>query len=425
MTGVGLYIVVVAGASEKVGKSTIANNLAVYLKALKEDLPVTIFSLGKENDLDRMFSLGNQQAGSLADLYAAGSLEGVSAVGQFGVDYLSSKGSLPAVDDPSQLRQIFSQDGRDGIVIIDSGKSDTPLWRSAIWAADLVLSPVGEHRSVKRLSHLRRSLIEGGGTAEMLWLLPSYIGGEAATSNQVDAQQLLRLAADEWGCQVLAQELSEDQRVRLQATGKGQSVLTRLPGSYVHEELRQLAEFVLQKFQQGPSVECRTRRMLDDGLLPKRARRVDPACPLCGKLAVGTRAHYLEALPQRYRCLLHADCLAVLLEGTSLQNFFPFAGQLMIRTGIEGRGLRGEIRLLLMGPTDEFVEQQQFVPDPNSGWQVLLRTVTGRDLNEQEPGLLAVSVEGGAVALLTPNRHSLYLKRRRRAFQQLHRGEDF
>ncbi|HKJ04169.1 MAG TPA: hypothetical protein VJ974_01120 [Geopsychrobacteraceae bacterium] len=421
MNGAGLFVVVVAGTAEKVGKSTIANNLAVYLKAINEDLPVTVLSFSSKARLDEMFGLGEVRAGSLSELFTTGSLENVACMGQFGVEYLSSCGPLPSLDDPAHLRRIFAQDGRYGIVVIDSGDQASELWRSAIWAADLVLSPVCSHGSLSRLSDLRRTLIEGGGCAEMLWLLPSRIGTESA----VDSHPLLRLAADERGCQVLAQELSKDQRVHLQATGKGQSVLTRLPGSYVHDELRQLAEFVLQRFLEGPSVECRTRRMLDDGLLPQRARRVDPACPICGKLAVCSRSHYLEALPKRFRCLLHAECLALLLEETSIYSFLPLEGQLLIRTGIEGRGLRGEIRLLLLGKDGQFIEQQQFVPEVNTGWGTLLRTVTGRGLNEQTPGLLAISIEGGAVALLTPGRHSLFAKRRRKAFRKLHSGEGF
>lgn len=425
MSGGGPFVVVVAGAAEKVGKSTVANNLAVYLKALQEDLPVTILSFSERSSLDAMFALGDGSTGTVAELFAAGNLETVSRMGQFGVYYLSAQGQVPPVSDPARLRRILARDDRSGVVIIDAGNETGELWRSAVWAADLILSPVGDHQSLSRLNVMRRTLLEGGGCAEMLWLLPSRLGDASISEPAVDTHQLLRFAADERGCQVLEQELSEDQRIHLEASGKGRSVLTRLPGSYVHEELRQLAEFVLQKFAAGPDVECRTRRMLDDGLLPQRAHRVEPACPLCGKLAFGARAHYLEALPKRHRSLLHAECLELLLEGTSLHAFLPLTGQLLIRTGIEGQGLRGEIRLLLSGEGDEFVEQQQFLPEIDSGWEPLLRTVTGRGLNEQYPGLLAISIEGEAVTLLTPGRHHLFAKQRRNAFRRLQRGEGF
>lgn len=419
------FVVVVAGATEKVGKSTIAKNLAVYLKALQEDLPVTLVSFENGSGLDAMFLLGNEEPGDVAELFTVGNLETVTRMGQFGVDYLSSEGALPVLDDSTRLRRILSRDRRAGVVVVDAGNEMGELWRNAIWAADLILSPIGNQRSLSRLNALRRTLLEGGGTAEMLWLLPSRLGVVEDTEPKADAHQLLRFAADERGCQVLAQELSEDQRVHLQASGQDRSILTRLPGSYVHEELRQLATFVLQKFAEGPVVECRSRRMLDDGLLPERARRVDLACPLCGKPAFGLKVHYLETFPNRYRALLHANCLERLLDGTSLHAFLPMNGQLLIETGIEGQGLRGEIRLHLSGYGEDFVEQQQLRPENGTGWESLLRTVTGRGLNEQYPGLLAISVEGEAAALLRPERHRLYSIQRRDAFRKLHRRVGF
>ena len=419
----GPFVVVVAGATPQVGSSTIAGNLAVYLKALREELPVAILGFGGGTGLDEMFSLGDGAAGTPADLFAADEPAALLRTGQFGVSYLSSRGLPPRVADPTRLRRILARDRRQGVVVIDAGNAVGELWRSALWAADLVLAPVGDHRTLPALTALRRTLADGGGCAEMLWLLPSRLDAAATAEPRADAQQLLRLAAAERGCQVLEQQLDEDRRVQLTAAGPGRSVLTRLPGSAVHEQLRQLAAFVLDKFAAGPVATCRIRRMLDDGRLPPRARRVDPLCPLCGTLAVGPAAHYLESLPKRYRCLLHAACLELLLQGTALRAFLPLDGQLLVKTGIEGRGLRGEIRLLLSAAGDAFVEQQQLLPATGSGWDALLRTVTGRGLNEQEPGLLAISVAGDAASLLTPARHRRFAVRRRRAFRMLHNGE--
>lgn len=425
MSGCGPFVVVVAGVAEKVGKSTIANNLAVYLKALREDLPVTLTSFESQSALDDMFSLGDARAGTVADFLTSGDLESVSRMGQFGVYYLSSHGQLPQPGDPARLRRTFAQDDRDGVLIIDAGIEMGELWRSAVWAADLVLAPVGDHQSLSRLKTLRSTLLEGGGSEEMLWLLPSRLGDTTDSAPGVDNHQLIRFAADERGCQVLDQELSEDQRVHLQASGKARSVLTRLPGSYVHEELRQLAEFVLQKHTEGPDTESRKRRMLDDGLLPQRARRVGLECPLCGKLATGSRVHYLEALPSRHRSLLHADCFELLLEGTSLHAFLPLTRQLLVETGVEGRGLRAEIRLHLTGAKGEFDEQEQLLPEKDSGWDRLLRVVTERGLNEQHPGLLAISVEGKATALLNPNSYALFARQWRKVRRRLFGGEAY
>jgi len=424
MSGRKPFVVVVAGVAEKVGKSTIANNLAVYLKALREDLPVTLISFTKGPALDAMFSLKDGSAATVVDLLAVGDLARVSRLGQFGVFYLSAREQPQQIGDTTRLRRVLGRDNRGGIVIFDAGNEENDLWRSAVWAADLVLAPIGEHRSLTKLSMLRRTLTEGGGQQEMLWLLPSQLGDPADGTSDEDLQQLLRFAAEERGCQVLKHSLSEDQRVHLQATGQNRTVLTRLPGSHVHGELRRLADFVLRKYADGPDADCQSRRMLADGLLPRRARRVDLVCPLCALSAIGPQVHYLEALPGRYRALLHADCLENLLQGTGLRSFMPLSGLLLVETGVEGEGLRSQIRLLLPGERGGFAEQELLLPQSNSGWDALLRAVTGLSLNEQAPGVLIVSARGEAAVLLGPGRYQLYQEQKRNVLQRL-RSEEY
>jgi hypothetical protein len=423
MSGHKPFVVVVAGVAEKVGKSTIANNLAVYLKALGEDLPVTLISFTRGAALDEMFSLKDGRAATVVDLLAAGDLARVAQMGQFGVFYLSAREQPQQIGDTTRLRRILARDNRGGIVIFDAGNEENDLWRSAVWAADLVLAPIGEHRSLAKLSRLRRALAEGGGQQEMLWLLPSQLGEPADDSSAEDVQALLRFAADERGYQVLKHSLSADRRVHLQATGQNRTVLTRLPGSHVHGELRRLAEFVLRKYADGPDADCQGRRMLADGLLPRRARRVDLVCPLCALSAIGPQVHYLEALPGRYRALLHAECLENLLQGTGMSAFLPRRGLLLVETGVAGEGLRNQIRLLLPGERGGFAEQELLLPESSSGWDALLRAVTGRSLNEQEAGVLVVSGRGEAAVLLGPGRYRLYQEQKRNVLHRLRREE--
>ena len=40
-----------------IGKTTLAANLAVYIRALREDLPILVIGLDDQNTLDRFFSL--------------------------------------------------------------------------------------------------------------------------------------------------------------------------------------------------------------------------------------------------------------------------------------------------------------------------------------------------------------------------------
>ena len=46
-----------------VGKTTLATNLAIYLRALREDLPVAVVSLDDQRTVDRMFALRPPQPG--------------------------------------------------------------------------------------------------------------------------------------------------------------------------------------------------------------------------------------------------------------------------------------------------------------------------------------------------------------------------
>ncbi len=52
------FVITIASEKGGVGKTTLATNLAVYLKALAEDLPVTIVSFDNHFSVDNMFAIG-------------------------------------------------------------------------------------------------------------------------------------------------------------------------------------------------------------------------------------------------------------------------------------------------------------------------------------------------------------------------------
>ena len=49
------YVITISSEKGGVGKTTLATNLAIYLKALSEDLPVSVVSLDNHFTVDKMF----------------------------------------------------------------------------------------------------------------------------------------------------------------------------------------------------------------------------------------------------------------------------------------------------------------------------------------------------------------------------------
>ena len=83
------YIVTISSEKGGVGKTTLATNLAVYLKALREELPVTILSFDNHFTIDRMFELkGQPLKGTVHDMLMGAGAAGIIHTGQYGVGYI-------------------------------------------------------------------------------------------------------------------------------------------------------------------------------------------------------------------------------------------------------------------------------------------------------------------------------------------------
>ena len=120
-----------------IGKTTIAANLAVYLRALREDLPILILGLDDQTTLDRMFELGPQPAGGdVTSALRAGTFAPVIRLGQYGVHYVPScrDVSIPKrfVQQPFFLQTVLQQTGWRGLVILDTKSDFEILTRNAL-----------------------------------------------------------------------------------------------------------------------------------------------------------------------------------------------------------------------------------------------------------------------------------------------------
>lgn len=157
-----------------VGKTTIAANLAVYLRALREDEPVLIFGFDDQTTLDRIFYLTTpgdvpgarpHPLGALAEPHygafveddlAAGlresNLQRVTRFGQYGVDHVPSCRDVPTLrsllDGPEALQRILLNSKRSGTVVIDTKSDFETLTKSAIQVSDLSIVVVKDQASL-------------------------------------------------------------------------------------------------------------------------------------------------------------------------------------------------------------------------------------------------------------------------------------
>ncbi len=411
MTGTFPYVVALAAAARQVGRSTLAANLAVYLKGLNEDLPVAVLSFDTGFDPAEKFSLPGNPAPDCGQFLPGEGLESRFCLGQFGVDYLES-GILPDLT-PAEFRQLIRNSRYPGILIIDAGPPGKNSSTVALQTADLVLAPLRNAAGLSALADIRREMKAGGGDDRMLWLIPAMIDDPQDQARQL---KLLRFAARERDCQVLDAEFVVEEDLPELTRGCAGSVLTRMPGSSAHHLIYKLAKLVLDKYRSGIDSDCHLRRLQMDSALPPRFRRVDVICPLCDELACFSVAHYCEALPQRQRWLVHEDCFTRLLDGRKLKPFWLKGQTAVLRTGVESTNLIPQLRLVLPDSEGEYFESELFQPVVGSGWQALVKRATGKTLAEQFPAAIMIypAVSGRKVLTESWYRSCVALRKRLR-----------
>lgn len=336
---------VIAVASEKggVGKTTIATNLAVYLKALQEDLPVTIASFDNHFSVDQMFALGPQPGGSVANLLEGRPIEELATLGQYGVQYVASSQRLqPPSHDPGWLRQRMSASTLDGILILDTRPILDWFTEAALLTADLVLVPVKDRAALINAGSLKKIMADAG-RAEKLWLLPSLVDARARLNAEVRVHEFLIYGARERDYQVLDICISKSPKVEGLASGFSSRiwpVLTHARNTSVHGQFKKLAEFVLSS-SAAETFENRNRSGGEgvlEGLPAAWRRKLILECPLCCQQSLHTDGHFFFDLSSRRRGFIHTGCCDQLFAELELDVMSP---EEILALTIEGPGLVG------------------------------------------------------------------------------------
>jgi cellulose biosynthesis protein BcsQ len=264
---------VLAVSSNKggVGKTTIAANLAIFVRALREDLPVLLVGLDDQQTLDRMFALRGLAPGegNLKHGWAERSFERVIQLGQYGVHYVPSPPDLTLLkaraEDPRSLARILAATGWQGLTILDTKSDLEALTRNAYHAADRILMPVADWASLeeagKAIALLERAKLGVDRARIVLTLV------DLRTKLEGEGLRLIDRLLDEierrgWPCYTT--HVSRSPRVEMLNSGQTAPlpVLHHARGTIVHAQLRDLAVEVLADLGLAAPEQSRSRTLL-------------------------------------------------------------------------------------------------------------------------------------------------------------------
>lgn len=410
------FVVTVASEKGGVGKTTIATNLAVYLKALHEDLPVTIASFDNHFSIDHMFALGRRPARGMAELLGSELPDDLVALGQYGVQYIASARRLETpAHPPSWLRSRLASLGLEGILILDTRPILDWFTEAALLAADLVLTPVKDRAALVNAATLRE-VLQVAGRPGRLWLVPSLVDARARLNNEVRISDFLTFAARERDYQVTDLIISKSPRVESLASGFSTRilpVLTHARQTAVHAQLRQLAEFVLERRAAGGDAVAGTVAVDRSALA---GRRVVMECPACNERAADAPGHVFFDLRSRRRGMFHPACFQELLDGCELGMLTGPDGLLVME--LAGPGMidaEAELQLHLFDAGNDLVASERVAEVGGGPFQGAIETVTGRrwQASLREWILVAGEISPAEDLINRPARRTFAARRRR------------
>lgn len=308
------YVITISSEKGGVGKTTLATNLAIYLKGLAEDLPVTLFSFDNHFTIDQMFQLSKQpNTTDVSQIFSATAIEELVVPGQYGAQFIPSSRQLfelqQQLNNVDQLAEVLSNSQLGGIVIIDTSPIVDIYTRNALFAADRVIVPIKDAASLENCKNLAEFLLQQQRPKSILRLLPCIIDTRIHFSGPFrNSYQLLKAYAINRGYKCFEGFIAKSPKVESLSTnpaGKLYPVITHGRNTDVHLQFMHLARQVyLDYLKNGPirMNEVANHRFEQETILDRERRerysRLRKGCLCCDKQIpedqIWPGAYYLE-----------------------------------------------------------------------------------------------------------------------------------
>ena len=402
------YIVTISSEKGGVGKTTLATNLAIYLKALHEDLPVTLLSFDNHFSVDQMFRINRQpERGDVTGLFTGSNPDELIETGEYGVQYIPSSKQLhimrQELDDPTALARALAKSSLGGIIIIDTRPDLDIFTQSALYAADRVIVPVKDAPSMDNCRHIYEFFDSHGISRRPLRILPCLVDGRIHFDGPFsDPYQLLKAYAINRGYRCMEGFIAKSPKVESLNTnpeGKIYPILSHGRQTEVHIQMTHIARQVYLN-----TLDTETRRLDEyrkdmaeaevehQGAYALRRDKLATNCLACGnplvsKESIGMAGYFAQTSDLKVSGFIEEECF------TSLVFRYFYGAKRSIETHdpvwelFRESAQRSYFVLQRAPHTKNFYQQKlSFYRFDDSGLEVSHKTI---DLQEYEKRLLS------------------------------------